>query len=261
MIKIIYKPVSILVSVLGGILAGVIFKRIWKVATGKTKRPRHPTPTRLARGADCRCPAGSCLRPGQGGRGPGSRGGHAQADRRLAGRGYPLAMRPRPDPPAAPDRAPGGYARRRLPYSARMEYSWPPRPAFPLPARVTTSPMFTGTTGTCWRQAAICSKPSSTAAWQSPSPRHRASARPRGTATGAGVDVAAARACGSRLAWTPRPRWAGSHPTAVPSHGLGAVAALAAHRGACRQARAKRSGPKCPGSQPPGHGARAAGTC
>jgi hypothetical protein len=32
--------------------------------------------------------------------------------------------------------------------------------------------------------------------------------------------------------WTPRPRWAGSHPTAVPSHGLGAVAALAARWGA-----------------------------
>ena len=40
MIKIIYKPVSILVSVLGGILAGVIFKRIWKVATGEDEAPK-----------------------------------------------------------------------------------------------------------------------------------------------------------------------------------------------------------------------------
>jgi Protein of unknown function (DUF4235) len=47
MIKIIYKPVSILVSVLGGILAGVIFKRIWKAATGEDEAPKA---TRAQRG-------------------------------------------------------------------------------------------------------------------------------------------------------------------------------------------------------------------
>ena len=32
MIKLFYKPISILVSVLGGILAGAIFKQVWKLA-------------------------------------------------------------------------------------------------------------------------------------------------------------------------------------------------------------------------------------
>jgi hypothetical protein len=40
MIKIIYKPVSILVSVLGGILAGAIFKQIWKAAAGEDDAPQ-----------------------------------------------------------------------------------------------------------------------------------------------------------------------------------------------------------------------------
>jgi pimeloyl-ACP methyl ester carboxylesterase len=31
MIKLLYKPVSILVSVLGGMLAGIVFKQIWKL--------------------------------------------------------------------------------------------------------------------------------------------------------------------------------------------------------------------------------------
>jgi hypothetical protein len=39
MIKLIYKPVSILVSVLGGTLAGAIFKRVWKVAAGEDEAP------------------------------------------------------------------------------------------------------------------------------------------------------------------------------------------------------------------------------
>ena len=32
MIKLVYKPVSLLVSVLGGIFAGAIFKQVWKLA-------------------------------------------------------------------------------------------------------------------------------------------------------------------------------------------------------------------------------------
>jgi uncharacterized protein DUF4235 len=40
MIKLIYKPVSILVSVLGGILAGAIFKQIWKLAAREDDAPK-----------------------------------------------------------------------------------------------------------------------------------------------------------------------------------------------------------------------------
>jgi hypothetical protein len=40
MIKIIYKLVSLLVSALGGILAGAIFKRIWKAAAGEDEAPK-----------------------------------------------------------------------------------------------------------------------------------------------------------------------------------------------------------------------------
>jgi len=31
-LKILYKPISIIASVLGGVLAGAIFKRVWKMA-------------------------------------------------------------------------------------------------------------------------------------------------------------------------------------------------------------------------------------
>jgi hypothetical protein len=40
MIKLLYKPVSILVSVLGGVLAGAIFKRIWKIAAREDEAPK-----------------------------------------------------------------------------------------------------------------------------------------------------------------------------------------------------------------------------
>jgi hypothetical protein len=39
-IKILYKPVSLAVSVLSGVLAGAIFKRIWKLAAGQEEAPR-----------------------------------------------------------------------------------------------------------------------------------------------------------------------------------------------------------------------------
>ncbi len=39
MIKFVYKPVSILISVLGGILAGAIFKQVWKLAAGEEEAP------------------------------------------------------------------------------------------------------------------------------------------------------------------------------------------------------------------------------
>ena len=40
MIKVLYKPLSIVVSVLGGILAGAIFKRVWKIAAGEDEAPK-----------------------------------------------------------------------------------------------------------------------------------------------------------------------------------------------------------------------------
>jgi hypothetical protein len=39
MIKLACKPVSFLVSVLGGILAGAIFKQAWKLAAGEEEPP------------------------------------------------------------------------------------------------------------------------------------------------------------------------------------------------------------------------------
>ena len=47
MIKLVYKPVSILVSVLGGILAGAIFKRVWRLAAHEEEAP---TATDIRRG-------------------------------------------------------------------------------------------------------------------------------------------------------------------------------------------------------------------
>jgi hypothetical protein len=47
MIKFVYKPVSLLVSVLGGILAGAIFKRVWRLAAGEEEAP---TATDVRRG-------------------------------------------------------------------------------------------------------------------------------------------------------------------------------------------------------------------
>ena len=40
MIKLLYKPVSIAVSVAGGVLAGAIFKRVWKVTAGEDEAPK-----------------------------------------------------------------------------------------------------------------------------------------------------------------------------------------------------------------------------
>lgn len=40
MIKLLYKPVGMLVSVLGGLIAGAIFKKVWKVAAGEDETPK-----------------------------------------------------------------------------------------------------------------------------------------------------------------------------------------------------------------------------
>ncbi len=40
MIKLLHKPMSMLASVLGGVLAGAIFKRVWKAAAGEDEAPK-----------------------------------------------------------------------------------------------------------------------------------------------------------------------------------------------------------------------------
>ena len=40
MIKLLYKPAGMLVSVLGGVIAGAIFKRVWKVPAGEDDVPK-----------------------------------------------------------------------------------------------------------------------------------------------------------------------------------------------------------------------------
>lgn len=40
MIKLLYKPVGMLVSVLGGLLAGAIFKQVWKIAAREDDAPK-----------------------------------------------------------------------------------------------------------------------------------------------------------------------------------------------------------------------------
>jgi hypothetical protein len=40
MTKLVYKPVSMLVSVGGGMLASAIFKKIWKLAAGADEAPK-----------------------------------------------------------------------------------------------------------------------------------------------------------------------------------------------------------------------------
>jgi predicted metal-dependent enzyme (double-stranded beta helix superfamily) len=40
MIKLLYKPVGMLVSVLGGMLAGAIFKQVWKIAAREDDAPK-----------------------------------------------------------------------------------------------------------------------------------------------------------------------------------------------------------------------------
>jgi predicted metal-dependent enzyme (double-stranded beta helix superfamily) len=40
MIKLLYKPVGMVVSVVGGMLAGAIFKRVWKVTAREDEAPK-----------------------------------------------------------------------------------------------------------------------------------------------------------------------------------------------------------------------------
>jgi Protein of unknown function (DUF4235) len=40
MIKLLYKPLGMAASVLGGVLAGAIFKRLWKLTTRQDEAPK-----------------------------------------------------------------------------------------------------------------------------------------------------------------------------------------------------------------------------
>jgi hypothetical protein len=49
MLKLIYRPLSLLISVLGGMLASVLFKRVWKLASGEDEAPEATSPDHSTR--------------------------------------------------------------------------------------------------------------------------------------------------------------------------------------------------------------------
>jgi hypothetical protein len=84
MTKVLYKPLSLLVSALGGVLASLAFKQLWKRATGEEDSPsatdreyswREVVLAAAVQGAVC----------GEGGNGSGRRHRIPQGDRGLAG--------------------------------------------------------------------------------------------------------------------------------------------------------------------------------
>jgi Protein of unknown function (DUF4235) len=40
MIKLLYKPIALLASVIGGLIAGFVFKRVWKLAANEDEAPK-----------------------------------------------------------------------------------------------------------------------------------------------------------------------------------------------------------------------------
>lgn len=42
--KLLFRPLSMLISVLGGVLAGALFKRLWRGATGDDEAPEATSP-------------------------------------------------------------------------------------------------------------------------------------------------------------------------------------------------------------------------
>lgn len=40
MVKVLYKPAGLLVSVMGGMLASVVFKKVWQLAAGEDEAPK-----------------------------------------------------------------------------------------------------------------------------------------------------------------------------------------------------------------------------
>jgi hypothetical protein len=43
MTKLLYKPFGMLISVLGGLTAGAVFKRLWRLVTGEAEAPSATT--------------------------------------------------------------------------------------------------------------------------------------------------------------------------------------------------------------------------
>jgi hypothetical protein len=43
-VKILYRPLSLLISVLGGILAGAVFKKVWAAVSGEEEAPEATSP-------------------------------------------------------------------------------------------------------------------------------------------------------------------------------------------------------------------------
>ena len=43
-VKLLFRPLSMLISVLGGLLAGVLFKRVWRAVTGDDEAPEATSP-------------------------------------------------------------------------------------------------------------------------------------------------------------------------------------------------------------------------
>jgi membrane protein len=90
MIRLACKPVRMLAGVLGGILAGVIFKKAWQLAAGKDDAPKAADARRGWQEILAAAPfAGGGLWSGQGVGRPRRRRGPAQADWRAAGRKRP----------------------------------------------------------------------------------------------------------------------------------------------------------------------------
>ncbi|WP_156758676.1 DUF4235 domain-containing protein [Actinokineospora pegani] len=47
--KLLYRPLSLLISVLGGMMAGVLFKRLWRGVTGHDEAPEATSPDHSTR--------------------------------------------------------------------------------------------------------------------------------------------------------------------------------------------------------------------
>ena len=42
--KVLYRPLSLVVSMLGGILAGAVFKKVWAAVSGEVEAPKATSP-------------------------------------------------------------------------------------------------------------------------------------------------------------------------------------------------------------------------
>jgi len=90
MLKLLYKPVAIVAGIVGGLLSGLIFNRVWKIV-GRGSDARAPgLGARLGGDLAGRRPAERNIRAGQDGCRSRRRRVDAQENRNLAGR-YPPA--------------------------------------------------------------------------------------------------------------------------------------------------------------------------